>query len=642
MKIGQIVLSIMLGFLNFILPTEALADPSTQVGRLSYSKGDVSFLPAGETSWVKGTLNRPLITGDQLWADSNARVEVQLSGSDLRLGNQTNLKILQLDPKIAQFQMTQGTVALTINRMNSQQVYEIDTPNLAYSISEPGYYRLDISPQNNATTVTVRKGQGTAYGQSISYPVHSGQSCSANGTNLDGYQCETLPAVDAFDQWNTQRNHPSTVTSSIRHVSPETIGYEDLESNGHWNENTPYGSVWIPDRVDPNWAPYRYGHWVWLGQWGWTWVDDQPWGFAPFHYGRWAYLQNQWCWVPGPVNEQPIYAPALIVFVGGNNFQLALSSGAPGVAWFPLAPGEIYIPAYQVSRTYFAAINMSNTRVNAAYVTNIYDHRHTDILYRNAHVANAVTAVPTRAFVQSESVNRAFVHLPTTLLNRAPLTQFNTIVPKPISVLGGAGSAHAIPTRAIISRPTISRTTPPPAPLPFSQEQRMLTTNGGRPLTSAQVEGLRPAHPLNPNVRPVTPQQPMNMHQSQIMHHQPSMTPQSPVARPPTPSPHSPLVQPTPNAHQPRIMHQPQTMHQPHMIQPAPRVQQPRSPQQPHTTTRPPQVIHHPEDIIEPKTAPGFQHDQRPTNMERSLHAIPEEHREMRPQDHRNIERQTR
>ena len=29
--------------------------------------------------------------------------------------------------------------------------------------------------------------------------------------------------------------------------------------------------------------------WVWLRPWGWTWVDDAPWGFAPFHYGRWLW-----------------------------------------------------------------------------------------------------------------------------------------------------------------------------------------------------------------------------------------------------------------------------------------------------------------------------------------------------------------
>jgi hypothetical protein len=25
-----------------------------------------------------------------------------------------------------------------------------------------------------------------------------------------------------------------------------------------------------------------------MSPWGWTWVDNAPWGFAPFHYGRWV------------------------------------------------------------------------------------------------------------------------------------------------------------------------------------------------------------------------------------------------------------------------------------------------------------------------------------------------------------------
>ena len=52
--------------------------------------------------------------------------------------------------------------------------------------------------------------------------------------------------------------------------------------------------------VAAGWAPYRYGRWAWVRPWGWTWVDDAPWGFAPFHYGRWVCGRGErWCWAPG-------------------------------------------------------------------------------------------------------------------------------------------------------------------------------------------------------------------------------------------------------------------------------------------------------------------------------------------------------
>ncbi len=41
------------------------------------------------------------------------------------------------------------------------------------------------------------------------------------------------------------------------------------------------GTVWYPQSVPTNWAPYRDGHWAYVAPWGWTWIDDAPWGFNP-------------------------------------------------------------------------------------------------------------------------------------------------------------------------------------------------------------------------------------------------------------------------------------------------------------------------------------------------------------------------
>ena len=126
-------------------------------------------------------------------------------------------------------------------------------------------------------------------------------------------------------------------------------GYEDLDDYGRWQYVGGYGTVWVPSGVAVDWAPYRNGHWAFIDPWGWTWVEDEPWGFAPFHYGRWAYAGNRWCWVPGPVAVRPVFAPALVAFVGGGGFAIG---GGPGVGWFPLAPGEVFVPYYRGSRSY--------------------------------------------------------------------------------------------------------------------------------------------------------------------------------------------------------------------------------------------------------------------------------------------------
>ena len=90
-------------------------------------------------------------------------------------------------------------------------------------------------------------------------------------------------------------------------------------------------------------------------------MDDAPWGFAPSHYGRWTQIGPRWAWVPGSFGPRPVYAPALVAFVGGDNWSVAL--GSPGAAWFPLAPGEYWRPHYHASDRYHRGLNWGRERV---------------------------------------------------------------------------------------------------------------------------------------------------------------------------------------------------------------------------------------------------------------------------------------
>src|SRR5207249_1716473 len=202
------------------------------------------------------------------------------------------------------------------------------------------------------------------------------------------------------------------------------------------------------------WAPYHYGHWAWVEPWGWTWIDDAPWGFAPFHYGRWAFFRERWCWVPGPRTVRPVYAPALVAFVGGGDFRLSISGGRPvtGVAWFPLGPREVYRPPYRVSREYFTSVNVSNTRVSTTTVTNIYNNQNVNIVYRNREIPNAVTAVPTSAFAEGRHVARAAVPVSPDTMVRARISPVAPVAPTRASLIAGAAvgaAAGAAAARAV-------------------------------------------------------------------------------------------------------------------------------------------------------------------------------------------------
>jgi len=135
-------------------------DPPSRVARLGYMNGSVSFEPAGESDWVQAVDNRPMTTGDKLWADQGSRAELQLGSAVIRLSQNTGVSFLNLDDRTIQLQLSAGAVNIRVRRLDREDVFEVDTPNLAFTISEPGNYRLEASPDGNYTVITLRAGEG--------------------------------------------------------------------------------------------------------------------------------------------------------------------------------------------------------------------------------------------------------------------------------------------------------------------------------------------------------------------------------------------------------------------------------------------------------------------------------------------------
>ncbi|MEN6585455.1 MAG: DUF6600 domain-containing protein [Sulfuricella sp.] len=501
------ILVLLLGAFALLFSALVQADPPVRVARLGYISGAVSFSPAGSDEWVQAALNRPVVSGDRLWADDGARDELQIGNAALRMGGDTSITLLNLDERLAQVQLTQGTLNVRVWQLGPDDMFEIDTPNLALVLRQPGDYRIDVDPDSDATTVSVRRGQAEAYGEEASRVINEGLSYRFGGTGLRDYLYVGQPPFDEFDAWSAERDRLIDNSVSARYVSRDTIGYEDLDASGSWSVDAEYGNVWMPSYVVAGWAPYSYGHWIWIDPWGWTWVDDAPWGFAVSHYGRWAHIRGRWGWVPGPIAVRPVYAPALVAFVGGSNFRLSLSVGnmVAGVGWFPLAPREVYRPSYRVSRDYFTRINASNTRIDARRIGDYYDNKNVaNIKYANRHVPGAVVAVSASAFEQSRPVGRAAVRLSPGAIGAAAVMQSANLAPSRVS-LTGAATPGARPSRDVLVRPVLARTPPPPAPIPFAEKRRMLEGQPGHPLDEATIGSLKRAPANAPQIRLLRP-----------------------------------------------------------------------------------------------------------------------------------------
>jgi hypothetical protein len=498
------------GFISFfvalfvsVTALSAFADPPSRAVRLQYISGPVSIQPGGVNDWVEAVINRPLTTADRVWTDKAARAELHLGSAALRLNAETSMTLTNVTDEMVQVELDQGTLNLHIRHLFGGETYEIDTPNQAFTILKAGDYRFDVDPNADTTSIIVWRGEGESNGQGPGVKLKSGHQATFSGGTSMQHEMASAPGLDGFDDWCRVRDDRQDHAKSYQYVSADVVGADELDQYGTWRTLPEYGAVWVP-AVAPGWAPYHYGHWVWVEPWGWTWVDDAPWGYAPCHYGRWVHMGGYWGWAPGPVVvARPVYAPALVAWVGGPHFGVGLSFGAGGgVGWFALGWGEPYVPTYHVSREYFQQVNVSNTHItNITNVTNNYyiNNNNTTVVnnnIQNIHYANqtvngAVTAVPTSAMASSQSVAKVSVPVPAGQVRAGAFATAAPVAPARTSVLGASAGVHAAtPPAQAAARPVVSHVAPPPKPVPFEAKQEALARNPGRPLdtqTEAQV-----------------------------------------------------------------------------------------------------------------------------------------------------------
>lgn len=432
-------------------------DPPGRVARLQFVSGQVSMQPQGTQDWVEATLNRPLTTSDNLWTDKDSRAELSVGTGVFRMNSETSMTFSNLNDQTIQVQLHQGTLSLHLRKLYDGEMYEIDTPNMAFTVQKAGEYRFEVQPEGDVSTVTVFKGKGDATGDGPAVRVEAKEQARfSDGTSM-AHNVSPAPALDGFDEWGIVRNEREDKYASGRYVSPDVIGAGDLDEYGTWTEVPEYGPVWRPTHVAVGWAPYQYGHWVYVGPWGWTWVDDAPWGFAPFHYGRWVSYGGGWGWSPGPIYARPVYAPALVTWFGGRGWGVSIGfGGGPAYGWCPLGFGEPFVPWYRGSRGYFGRVNVSNTRiVNINNFTNNYYDRHGSW----NHYANmrAATAVSERTMLGGRSVHGDMRRVSERDFASAPRERELGLNPTRESRLGvNAGRAAALPPQRSFNRPVMS------------------------------------------------------------------------------------------------------------------------------------------------------------------------------------------
>jgi len=494
-------------------------DPPGRVARLSLVQGKVSFQPSGESQWGEATMNHPITTGDRIFVDQQGLAELEVGSFAVRLSQGTDLTIANLNDQIMQLGIGQGTIRLTIYDLPPNNTVEVDTPNGALILQRPGTYRVDAASDGTWTQATVNAGVLQVTGGGADQTVQNGQAVRLTGADQVQVAPVAMPAPDAFDNWCQGRDAHVQQSVSARYVPPDEPGARDLDPYGVWSEVPNVGPVWYPSAVPAGWVPYSDGHWVFVEPWGWTWVGAEPWGFAPYHYGRWVHVGIRWGWVPGPM-VRPVYAPALVAFVGGPGFAVGIGVGGIGMqAWFPLGPREPYLPWYHYGPSYLGRVNVS-----VVNVTNITNYR-----YVNREVG--VTAVRGEDFRAGVALRGRVVRVGPEQLARAQVIQHPEVTPAHEAVFGSRTVA-APPVRAaagfrgpaagargpieasrtpMLARPNgvvrsggppstpfphmVTRNAPAAGNVPYSARESTYASHPGRPLEPQQMSNLRSGKP---------------------------------------------------------------------------------------------------------------------------------------------------
>ena len=429
--------------------------PGDRVGRVSFVEGSVSWRGAAANARTDAVANEPVAAGAALRTAAPARAEIEIGADTVDLAEGTEIEIARLDDRMVEIAVPQGRVEIVLRQPGDGENVEIDVPRGGVWLQQPGRYDIDAGGQDRPLRISVFAGRARFAGGGTDIGVKAGDAAVVAGTGPAAATTEPA-SPDAFADWCRERDWDETKLAAPYFVSPNMTGFDALDAAGDWQHSDEYGEVWFPTSLPADWAPYRQGRWNWVPPWGWTWIDDQPWGFAPSHYGRWALFGQRWGWVLGGFVADPVYAPALVAFLGTPGIGLSYAEGTgPAIGWFPLAPGETYRPGYTGDLDYIRRLNRGSVADLDAIRAQAGDTVPLEIV--NRHFADRLFAsvVPRPVFAGGLPVMPALLELPAERLQNAPVVMGSPqIGPPPAAAhapapVAAAASKDAVAAKAV-------------------------------------------------------------------------------------------------------------------------------------------------------------------------------------------------
>jgi hypothetical protein len=495
--------------LAIALVTPARAeDPPHRVGSLNYISGEVNYAlrpeagDPGMLSWSTADFNQPVCQDMSLQTGPLARARIRIGPNAIQMSSDTLLDMLNLNDQLIEASVRQGRIHLQLRDLGDGESVEIEIPRGSLWLLKSGAYDIETpGTTDQPARIAVFEGKARFVGGAADVPIEAGEEIrvagiypaivttqrAALGSNPTPANAEPATsragsavvdpqpappatyagpinvqsqssqpntaqpaASDDFLTWVAASDSDSSPQASPRHASLQMTGSEELQPYGQWKTLDDYGPVWFPTAVPAQWAPYRYGHWTSIAPWGWTWIDDQPWGFAPFHFGRWVYVDDHWGWAPGDPVDHPVYAPALVAFLDTSESVPSAEGAGPPVGWFPLAPGDAYTPWFEAGPAYVEGVNIVYPRRFREDPLQWRGERGREVWRGEFINRRFATFVHSDVFAHGRPVDREMMRMPAERLERAMvMREAPRVAPAVMRTMTGPGGLrnepHGVP-----------------------------------------------------------------------------------------------------------------------------------------------------------------------------------------------------
>ena len=270
------------------------SESPARIAQLAYVEGALSYQEANEPAST-ALPERPLEAGDRLTTAREGRAELTLGSAVVRLDQDSDLSIVDLDASSVRFELMGGAAIFRVDELYEDETFAVTTPNTTISFQAPGEYRVDV-PDDGTTTLTVRAGDAEVETAAGLVRVAEDQRVRIEGaealTSLIAPQW-----TDDFDNWVLDREVQLAEAAPPADES-EYAPDGTLDDYGDWQDDPTYGSVWMPSYAYGGYDPFATGYWSYTG-YGYAWVNPMPWNPYTFYNGHWAYLPqyNRYGWV---------------------------------------------------------------------------------------------------------------------------------------------------------------------------------------------------------------------------------------------------------------------------------------------------------------------------------------------------------